>query len=269
MFRTDNDSHKQLSFGDSRLLMVGKASKQFTDDTAWHNVFRKYFYEKLDENVFSVLYDKNMGCPNSSVRLLVSMMQLKEGHGWTDEQLYQECYYNIQVRASVGLFDIQQPIPSPSTYYLLKKKLTDYTNETGINLIERATSKLNGEYVIEFDVCGKRVRMDSKLLWSNISNQSRYTLIINVLRKFAKHLLDSSKDKLTTEQMDFFNDILKEDGEKTVYTKTSEYINERLIKIGHQLETLITSEKFTKVTENSEDLFFIKSGLLRTEFVRL
>ena len=47
-----------------------------------HNVFYAHITCKIDEDVFSVLFDRAQGRP----KRLVSMMIFKEGFGWSDAQ---------------------------------------------------------------------------------------------------------------------------------------------------------------------------------------
>ena len=60
---------------------------QLNDPKSWHNLFYQHVTSKIDEDVFSVLFDPNQGRPNAPIRQLVSMMILKEGFGWSDAHL--------------------------------------------------------------------------------------------------------------------------------------------------------------------------------------
>ncbi len=53
-----------------------------------------------------MLFDETVGRPNAPVRVLVSMMILKEGHGWSDAALYEHCRFNLLVMRALGLLSL-------------------------------------------------------------------------------------------------------------------------------------------------------------------
>src|SRR5699024_9218469 len=100
-------------------------------------------------------------------RVLIAMMILKEANGWSDAQLFESCRYNLLVRSALGLFNIDDELPTESTYYLLRKRVVEYETENNVNLVEQTFSDITGQQATEFEVSGKSIRMDSKLLGSN------------------------------------------------------------------------------------------------------
>ena len=72
--------------------------------------------------------------------------------------------------------------------------------------------------------------MDSKLLDSNIAWLSRYELIHETIRLFYKQVKQLGKlNKATEERLD---NLLKLEGNKVVYTCTSEEVKTRLQELG-------------------------------------
>ena len=116
MFRKTN-SNKQMSLlsGVSQHL-TGVSSAKFTDPASWHNTFYKEVVNIIDENIFSVLFSDGKGSPNASVKTLIGMMILKEGQGYSDEKLYENCRFNLLTRKALGLVNIDDDIPAESTY---------------------------------------------------------------------------------------------------------------------------------------------------------
>jgi hypothetical protein len=80
---------------------------------------------RVDESIFSVLYTDGKGAPNASIRVLIGMMILKEGQGWSDEQLFENCEYNLLVRSALGLMSLEDAAPVSSTYYLFRRNLVE------------------------------------------------------------------------------------------------------------------------------------------------
>ena len=61
---------------------------------------------RIDENIFSKLYSKEMGAPNVSVRILIAMMIIKEAYGWSDAQLFEQARFSFLVRSALGIFNM-------------------------------------------------------------------------------------------------------------------------------------------------------------------
>ncbi len=74
--------------------------------------------------------------------------------------------------------------PSIDTYYLFRSRICEYQERTGIDLMQLCFEQLAGKHVHLLKISGKCVRMDSKLIGSNIARQSRYELIHTTLVKF-------------------------------------------------------------------------------------
>ena len=109
--------------------------KGIEDSTAWHNIFHEHVTKEINEDLFSVLFKEGIGRSNSPIRVLIAMSILKEGHGWSDEQLFEHCRYNILVMSALGYTNFSDDIPTESTYYLFRQKLHGYQIETGTDLV--------------------------------------------------------------------------------------------------------------------------------------
>jgi hypothetical protein len=187
-----------------------------------------------------VLFDKKNGAPNASIKVLIGMMVLKEGQGWSDEQLFENCNFNLLIRSALGLFNFNDTVPVPSTYYLFRHNIIAYNQEHSDDLLKKCYSQITKNQAIEFNVGGKKIRMDSKLLGSNIAWYSRYELIHEVIRQFiTKKLEHIANTSLSKSEFDLINSIIKETGNKVVYRSTKEEIDTRLIELGRLMYHLI------------------------------
>lgn len=63
----------------------GSLQKFYLENDSWHNIFCKEVLSHINEEIFSVLYCKNNDTSNASIRVLVTMMLLKDGQGWSDD----------------------------------------------------------------------------------------------------------------------------------------------------------------------------------------
>ena len=180
-----SDEHKQLdAFSSPIEYLKDSTMNYYLKNDSWHNQFRKQVVMRVDESTFSVLYTQITGAPNASIRVLIGMMILKEAHGWSDEQLFENCNFNLLTRSALGLMSLEDAVPVASTYYLFRHNLVKYSKEHGVDLYKKCQEQITASQILEFNVSGKQVRMDSKLLGSNIAWLSRYELIHETLRLF-------------------------------------------------------------------------------------
>jgi hypothetical protein len=246
MFRK-TDKEKQVDlFGGVSSILDGGSLKQYSDTGHWHNQFRKQLVSRIDETVFKVLFNETTGAPNASVTLLIGMMILKEAFGWSDSQLFEQCRFNLLVRSALGLFNLNDALPAESTYYLLRKRMYQHQSQTGEDLMEQTFKQITSGQVQEFDVNGHSIRMDSKLLSSNIAFYSRYEIIHHTLCRFYKTLNKQAKARLSAQDREQLKELTNEEPLKTVYRSNREEIKSRLQSTGilvYKIVNTFTSDK--------------------------
>lgn len=72
------------------------------------------------------------------MNVLVSLEFLKAGNGWTDEELYEQYCFNMQVRYAVGYRQLGEGHFDLRTLYNFQERLSRYMQERGINLLDQA-----------------------------------------------------------------------------------------------------------------------------------
>ncbi len=87
MFKKSKNSQVNMFSGFGSHLSEGK-HESLIDPTGWNTVFWEKVTSRIDEASYSVLYNKTHGRPNASIRVILGMMILKEGIGWSDAQLF-------------------------------------------------------------------------------------------------------------------------------------------------------------------------------------
>ena len=236
-----SDGHQQLDvFSSPTEYFRDSKKKKYLKNDSWHNQFRNHVVMRVDESIFSVLYTEGQGAPNASIRVLVGMMILKEGQGWSDEQLFENCEYNLLIRSALGLMTLEDAEPVPSTYYLFRRNLVEYAREHGEDLFKKCQAQITRDQILEFHVSGKQVRMDSKLIGSNIAWYSRYELIHETLRLFiAEREEHIFKKSLPKEVFSLIESIRDEKGNKVVYRSTKAEIDSRLVELGELMYRFI------------------------------
>ena len=232
MFKKSSKSSQLNIFTSPTSLFSGNSLKMYDNENAWHNQFRQQVTMRIDEGIFRPLYCKDNASPNAPIRVLVSMMVLKEAEGLSDQKTFENCRFNMLTRSALGLFNVTDSLPTESTYSLFRKNIMEYAKKNGENLFETAFAQITKNQCSEFEVSGKRIRirMDSKLMESNIAWLSRYELIHETLRIFYKEV---EKNKEIDEETDSkLSELLKLEGNKIVYTSSNEEIQNRLLELG-------------------------------------
>lgn len=223
--------------------LIGSKLAKLEDPSGWHNQFFNEITSQIDEDIFSILYHGNNGRPNAPIRILVSMLILKDGEDWTDEQLFDACDFNILVCRAIGLNNLSDEAPCGATYYNFKASLLNHYVETGENLLEKAFQKTTATQIIRYNVNGKRVRMDSKLLHSNVATGTRLSLCLSVLRKFYSALSETDLSLLnevcTEEDKTFFAELIKQTVSQQTYRLNKSGTQIRLLQSGQIANKLL------------------------------
>lgn len=82
------------------------------------------------------------------IRILVAMSALKEGFGcskWQD--LFEKCEFDLLTRKALGMELLTDVTPSIDTYYLFRRRICEYQERTGIDLMQLCFEQLAGNQV--------------------------------------------------------------------------------------------------------------------------
>ena len=228
MFKKTKSPEATL-FESASNLMRGRALKKYDDPKAWHNQFYELVTSNINEDVFKPLFKEgNMGRSNASISQLVAIMIMKEGNRRSDEQMFEAVDFDLLVRKALGLVNISDQAPSLDTYYMLRRRMVDYQEQTDIDLMQCCFKDATKAQAVKFHIEGKSVRMDSKLIGSNIARYSRYRIILTTLQKWAK----SGLGRLNPSLLKKVKPFLDEEAQKTEYRSNSEEIQRRINTLG-------------------------------------
>lgn len=246
MFKKTNPNAELGLFSTAELFMTEREGKNYSDPHAWHNEFYRNVTCNIDEDIFKPLFVAgNMGAPTRMIRVLVAMRILKEGHGCSDNQLYENMRYNLLWRKAVGLASLSEACPSIDSYYMFFKRVCEYEASNGVNLYKEVFKSITSAQARCYKVSGKTVRMDSKLIGSNIAWFSRFeiihtTYVKSVTREDAQRIREQLYRELALE-------FLEQKASNIVYYSSDEELGKSLLNlgiiIGHVLSTCAPSEK--------------------------
>ena len=217
-----------------------RKNKILSDLNGWHNVFWDQVTSRIDESSYSVLYDKNRGRPNASIRVLIGMMILKEGNGWSDEQLFEQSRFNLKVMQALGLCAIDQDVPVESTYYEFRSLLSDHYDRTGEDLIHSTFIQITTEQIGEFNISGKKIRLDSKLIQSNIARSSRLQLILEAVRVSIQPMdISILKGHVSEGQYGLLEQLCEKTTSNITYTLNKEEQQKMLVDLGYIIKAIL------------------------------
>jgi hypothetical protein len=154
-----NEEHRQAALFSSIYELPKKQLKRLKK--SWAGVFYKEFFTRVEEELFGVLYSDEPSRPNIPVNVLMGLETLKSGFGCSDEELYDAFCYNMQVRYALGYRDLKEGHFELRTLYNFRRRITEYMQETGINLIEKAFEQVTDEQTEAFQLKTGKLRMDS------------------------------------------------------------------------------------------------------------
>ena len=132
MFR-ENKENKQESFFSVENLLPKKLWERLSN--SWAGTFYQEVFCRIDEKIFALLYSDKDSRPNVPINVLVALEILKSGYGWSDEELYEQAMYNLQIRLALGLHNLTEDIFTERTIYNFRRRIREYAKDTGINLM--------------------------------------------------------------------------------------------------------------------------------------
>jgi hypothetical protein len=226
MFRK-NSKHQQPALISAASELPEKQRKRL--ENSWAGMFYPEFFCRIDEAAFAVLYSEKASRPNVPVNVLVGLEALKSGFGWSDEELYENYCYNLQVRYALGYDRFGEGDFEIRTLYYFRERLSRYNVEQGVNLLEKAFEQITDAQIVALKVRTGMQRMDSTQIASNIVSASRLQLLVEGLQRVERMLSEADKARLA----DLFAPYTKDSaGHYTYRIKGKEALQEHLQTIG-------------------------------------
>ena len=109
--------------------------------------------------------------------------------------LYEQVCFNLQVRHALGLHDLRSEVFTLRTLYNFRRRVRQYAEETGINLIQQAFEQVTDEQLEAVALATGWQRMDSSQMLSNLARMSRLELLVAVLQAVHQRLPESAQER--------------------------------------------------------------------------
>lgn len=232
MFRK-NDQHQQPNFFNSDFLMPEKLRQQLY--TSWAHTFRTMVFTQIPEEPFAVLYSETDSRPNAPINILVGGDMLKNGFGWTDEELERHLQFDLQTRYALGLDDLSQNVPTIRTFQNHRRRVRKHAEKTGKNLYDEVFQVVTDEQIKLLQLKVGWQRMDSTQLLSNIAMVSRLELVLRVLQRGIARLSKARQAIWREKHADYVNWQPRH----ICYRLKNEEVADYLAQTGHLLVKLL------------------------------
>ncbi len=225
MFRKNRKHLQPMLISSVNQLPEGQRQRL---EQSWAGAFYREVFSRLDEEPFGVLYSNLPSRPNIPINVLVGLETLKAGFGWSDEELYDAFLYNVQVRYALGYQELGEGEFELRSLYYFRQRLSQYTQTTGINLLERAFEQVTDEQIAAFELKTGKQRMDSTQIASNIRQQRRVQLLVEILLRVQRMLSEADQQRYAEE----FAPYLKGNAGHYTYQLKKEDYPQHLERIG-------------------------------------
>lgn len=189
----ENESHKQSTFFSLKSFLTPKLWEQLSK--SWAGTFYKEVFCKINEKIFAPLYSEAYSRPNAPINVLVALEILKSGFGWSDEELYEQAKYNLQVRLALGLHNLKEEIFTVRTIYNFRRRVREYAEETGTNLMRKVFKQITDAQLEELALETGWQRMDSTQVLSDLARMNRLELMVAVLQAVYKQLDPTDQER--------------------------------------------------------------------------
>ena len=190
MFRK-NEQHLQKPLLSGLNELPDKLREQL--EQSWAGTFYNEIFVRIDEADYEVLYANDPSRPNTAVNVLVGLEMMKDGHSWSDEEMYENFCFNSQVRYGLGYRNLGEGHFDLRTMYNFRQRLSQHMQATGENLFEKTFEQVTDEQIAAFALKTNQQRMDSTQIASNIQEMSRLQLLVEVLQRVQRELSSSDQ----------------------------------------------------------------------------
>jgi len=203
---------------------------------SWADTFRREIFLRIPEDLFAILYDPDPSRPNIPVNVLVGLDIIKEGRGWSDEELYEHFLFDLQVRYALGCDNFGEDNFDLRTLYYFRKRVSEHALRTGENLYKVVFNQVTDEQIQNLGVKTDLQRMDSTQLLSNLADLSRLELLVEVVQRL--HRILSDEDQLSYAEI-FAPYVKQSVGQYTYRIKGKEAVWEHIQQMGIVLQDLL------------------------------
>ena len=221
------NSSQQISLFDSLGFLSQR--KQRMLEKSWAKAFSDHIFVNIDEMIFAPLYsEKTNSRPNAPINVIVGALLLKEFTGLTDDEIREECEFDLRFQYALHTTSFEEQPLSDRTFSRFRERTAAYQLTTGIDLIHECMVSL-AENIREFmNIDPSIKRMDSMMIESNIRKMGRLELLYTCLSNLIRMIRRDGKTDLL-EGLDHY--AAPNDRNRVIYHDRETPYEERLQKV--------------------------------------
>ena len=231
MFKT-NDNHLRPTLFSPENTMKNTMKERLNGH--WSGVFYQKIFKTIDESTFSPLYSSENGRPNFPVNILAGLEILKELHGLTDEQLYENYLFNYTYQRALGIENIEDYLFELRTLYYFRARLAEYEEEHEESLYLNVFQNIRDDIISELGLKTGYQRIDSVMIAANIKKMNRLMLFHKVYTNLVKDI--QSEGIFLNEK---YTKFLGEDEDALSFKLKKEEVPVKLQEIAQRLSQLV------------------------------
>lgn len=229
-------------------------------ESSWAGEFYREFFSRIREESFAKLYADVPSRPNIPVNVLLGLETLKAGYGWSDEELYDQYNFNLQVRYALGYRDFHEGGFELRTLYNFRQRLSKYNAEQGENLVAQAFEDITDQQMVALKVKAGIQRMDSTQIASNILDMSRLQLLVEGIQRLWRVLSEAEQQGYEA----WLGEYVKSGSGQYVYrVKGQEASAKHTQQVGQVIQRLLRE---TQATYGETPTYQVLERLLRENF---
>jgi hypothetical protein len=158
-----------------------EAAKRSRLERSWAHAYRQDALPLIDEERFAKYFDAENGRPNKSVRLVMSVLVLKEVFNLTDAEALEQLEWNTAWHYALDLLPEDAHTCQKTLHNFRAKLLGD---DQGGGVFESTTARL----IEKAGLATRRQRQDSTHIVSNIKLLTRLGLFVSTITQFLEAL---------------------------------------------------------------------------------
>ena len=184
--------------------LIGSKKMERLEDS-WAGEFRENILPLIDEDKFAEFYDPDQGAPNTSVRMLVGMLFIKDMDDLKDREILEHLEWHAQVQYALGVQPHEAHVSRKTLYTFRANVMNSGKGRTLFDDIADGIQKLG-------NVKLGRQRTDSAHIVSNMMKLERLGLFVKTIEQFLKVLERLDEKKLEGLPDRFFERYIDREG---------------------------------------------------------
>ena len=187
-FRQNDIRLHQTSLFNDYLALSDKKKELLRE--SWAEAFRNDIIPNINEDLFRPLFDEEGSAsrPNSPINVLVGASILQVMYGFSEKELMQNIAFDFRFSYALCLDSMNEDAFSDRTLRRFHKRVADYCETTGIDLIKQTMEDMSDELASIMGIDQTKRRMDSFMIDMTAKRMGRRELVYEANKGLVQYL---------------------------------------------------------------------------------